>query len=295
VSRTILSSAALLVCACTLAWTPTASAAGAPSEAGVRAQAGTANKAGTQASTANETGTRAQAGAAHTVELTAAFSPERLGAGTTIRFGLRISTPAGRAPSPVTALEVLLPAGLSIATSDLGLETCGPSELEQDGLAGCPPDSLMGRGSAAAEVPFGASFVTEQAPIAVLSGPLQDGHPQLLFFAEGEYPVLANIMFAALVLSAKAPFGGLLSTTPPLIPSVPNGPDVALVRLATTIGAKGITYYEHAHDRTIAFHPRGIVLPRNCPRGGFAFAVHLGFQDGTQAGAGAVVPCPRGG
>jgi hypothetical protein len=192
-------------------------------------------------------------------------------------------------------MEVLLPAGLGIATSDLGLETCSPSRLEHEGLAGCPPDSLMGRGSAAAEVPFGSAFVTEQAPITLFSGPLREGHPQLLFFASGEYPVLADIIFAALVLPAKAPFGGLLRTRPPLVPSVPEGPDVALVALATTIGAQGITYYEHAKGRTISFHPRGILLPQSCPRGGFAFAAHLTFQDATQASASATVRCPRGG
>jgi hypothetical protein len=226
------------------------------------------------------------------VRLSAAFSPERLGAGTTIRFGLQISTPAGRAPSAVTELQLLLPTGLSIATSDLGLETCLPSKLERSGLAGCPANSLMGRGSAAAEVPFGTAFVTERAPLTLFSGPLQDGHPQLLFFASGELPVLADIIFAALVLPAHAPFGGLLNITPPLVPSVPEGPDVALVRLQTTIGAKGITYYERVKGKTISFHPRSILLPKSCPRGGFAFAAHLTFQDATYASAGTVVPCP---
>jgi hypothetical protein len=228
------------------------------------------------------------------VKLTASFSPEHLGAGTTIGFGLRVSTPAGNAPSPVTDIELLLPPGLGISTSDLGLETCAPSRLEREGLAGCPPDSLMGRGSAAAEVPFGSAFVTEQAPLELFSGPLQDGHPQLLFFASGEYPVLANLIFGALVLPAKAPFGGLLNTTLPLVPSVPEGPDVALVRLQTTIGPSHITYYEHVDGKTVSFHPRGILLPGSCPRGGFAFAARLIFQDGTGAGARTVIPCPRG-
>jgi hypothetical protein len=267
--RTLLCTAALCICACTSAWW----AGGSSSEA-VAAQAQTRE--------------------AHTVRLTAAFSPERLGAGTTIRFGLQVATPAGRAPSAVTDIELLLPPGLGIVTSDLGLETCVPSKLEHEGLAGCPPDSLMGRGSAAAEVPFGSAFVTERAPITLFSGPLQDGHPQLLFFADGEYPVLANIIFGALVLPAQAPFGGLLNATLPLLPSVPEGPDVALVRLQTTIGAKGITYYERVNGKTISFHPRGILLPRSCPRGGFPFAAHLTFQDATHASAGAVVPCPQG-
>jgi hypothetical protein len=241
----------------------------------------------------SRTATAAQPAQAHTVSLTATFSPEHLGAGTTIRIGFAISTPAGRAPSPVTDVELLLPHGLSIATSDLGLETCQPAALEANGLAGCPTNSLMGRGSAAAQVPFGVASVTENAPIELFSGPLQEGHPQLLFFAEGEYPVLADIIFGALVLPAQAPFGGALNATLPLVPSVTDGPDVALVRLQTTIGAKGIVYTEHVKGKTIEFRPRGIVLPAICPHGGFAFAVHLTFQDATHASTATVVSCPR--
>jgi hypothetical protein len=227
------------------------------------------------------------------VRLTASLSPEWLGAETTIRVGFQIATPAGRMPTPVTEVQLLLPPGLSIATSDLGLETCVPSQLEHHGLAGCPHNSLMGRGSALAAVPFGSAFVTEPALVTLFSGPVKDGHPQLLFLASGELPVLADLVFAALVLPAKAPFGGLLKTTLPLVPSVPNGPDVALIRLQTTIGAKGITYYERVKGKTISFRPRGILLPKSCPPGGFAFAARLTFQDATHASAGAVVRCPR--
>ena len=234
-----------------------------------------------------------QSSQAHTVSLTATFTPERLGAGTTIRVGFGIATPPGRAPSPVTDVELLLPPGLAIASSDLGLETCEPAKLESEGFAGCPPDSLMGRASAAAEVPFGSGFVTERAPIRLFWGPLQEGHPQLLFFAEGEAPVLANIIFGALVLPAPAPFGGALNARLPLVPSVRGGPDVALVHLETTIGAKGIVYTEHSKGKTIHFRPRGIVLPGSCPHGGFSFAARLSFQDATQASATTVVKCPR--
>jgi len=247
-----------------------------------------------QAATAPQPTQATQPPRAHTVSLTATFTPKRLGAGTTIRIGFQISTPPGRAPSPLTDIELLLPSGLSIATSDLGLETCQRSQLEENGLAGCPPDSLMGRGSAAAQVPFGLASVTEKAPIDLFSGPLQEGHPQLLFFAEGEYPVLADIIFGALVLPAQAPFGGMLNAHLPLVPSVTDGPDVALTTLQTTIGAKGITYTERVKGKTIRFRPRGIVLPKSCPRGGFAFAAHLSFQDSTHASAATSVPCPRG-
>jgi hypothetical protein len=107
--------------------------------------------------------------------------------------------------------------------------------------------------------------------------------------------VLANIIFGALVLPAQAPFGGTLNATLPLVPSVTDGPDVALVRLQTTIGAKGIVYSERVKGKTIDFRPRGIILPKSCPRGGWLFAAHLTFQDATHASATTAVPCPRGG
>lgn len=193
----------------------------------------------------------------------------------------------------MTDVQLLLPPGLSIASSDLGLETCIASQLERDGLAGCPPDSLMGRGSALSEVRFGSEFVTEPAQVTLFSGPLQNGHLQLLFLASGELPVLTDLVFGALVLPAQAPFGGLIDTTLPLVPGIRGGPDMALVRLQTTIGAKGITYYERAKGKTISFRPRSLVLPRSCPRGGFAFAANLSFQDGTHSSAATSVPCPR--
>lgn len=228
----------------------------------------------------------------HTVSLTAGFAPERLGAPTTIDFALRIATQPGSALSPLTELQVLLPRGLSIATSDLGLETCKLAALESEGIAGCPPDSLMGRGSADAEVRFGSTSVTEQALIKLFSGPVLEGHPQLLIAAEGEFPVLASILFTALVLPAPAPYGGMIQANPPLVPGLPGDPDVAVVSLSTTIGGRGITYVERVKGRTIRFHPRSVLLPPHCPRGGFLFAANLTFQDATQASARTRVPCP---
>ena len=57
------------------------------------------------------------------------------------------------------------------------------------------------------------------------------------------------------MLPAQAPFGGVIDTTLPIVPSVRGGPDMALVRLQTTIGAKGITYYERVKGKTISFRP----------------------------------------
>lgn len=201
------------------------------------------------------------------MKLSVSFSPERLGAGTTVSLGFQISTASGQAPSPLTAIELLYPGNLGIASSSLGLETCSPNSLERSGLAGCPANSLMGRGSALVSVPFGPRTLLEQARITLLSGPVQNGRLGLLFFASGEIPVLANLVFPGIVLPAPAPFGGLLDATLPLVPSVPGGPDAAVVRLQTTIGPSHITYYERVKGKIVGFHPRGILLPKSCPRG----------------------------
>jgi hypothetical protein len=227
------------------------------------------------------------------LELTASFTPKRLGVGTTVRLGVDVLKPVGAAPSPPTQMKLLLPAGLSIATSDLGLDTCSLPQLESEGLLGCPTNSLMGHGTAVAEVPFGSHFVLEQTRVTLFSGPLQDGHPKLLFLASGEYPVLADIAFAASVLPAGKQFGGMLDTTLPLIPGVPHGPNVALVGFRMTIGPSGITYYDTSKGRRVGFHPRGITVPLSCPHGGFPFAVKMTFQDGGSASRETRVPCPR--
>lgn len=231
--------------------------------------------------------------AAPTVRLTASFSPDRLGAGTTIKVGFRVAYPRGDPPLAATRLQLFLPPGLGIATSELGLQNCLLSQLVQEGRAGCPTNSLMGHGSAVTAVPFGSRFVIERTGIALFSGPLKDGNPQLLFVAVGEYPVIAEVIFGALVLPAGPRFGGLIDTTLPLVPSVPDGPDVALLGLETTIGPAGITYHENVGGRIVSFRPRGILMPRSCPRGGFPFAVRLSFSDGSSAGANAAVACPR--
>jgi hypothetical protein len=233
------------------------------------------------------------AAAAPSVKLAASFSPERLGAGTTIQVGFHVAYPSGEAPLAATGIQFFLPPGLGIATSELGLQNCLPAQLEQLGRAACPSNSLMGHGSAITAVPFGSRFVTERTGVTLFSGPVQNGDPQLLFVAVGEYPVIAEVTFSALVLPAGPRFGGLIETKLPLVPSVPYGPDIALLGLQTTIGPAGIVYHEDIGGRTVSFHPRGILLPKRCPRGGFPFAVRLSFSDGDGAGARTVVPCPH--
>ncbi len=151
----------------------------------------------------------------------------------------------------------------------------------------------MGYGSGLVEVPFGPTIVYEQVRLTTFMAPLREGNLGLLFFADGETPVSAELIFHGVVLPSKAPFGGDLATSVPLVPTLPGAFDAALARFDTTLGPERITYWEYSKGRYIPYHPRGIVLPRTCPRGGFPFAASLAFYGGAHANAHAVVPCPR--
>jgi hypothetical protein len=235
-----------------------------------------------------------QDAAAPSVHLTAALTPEHLGGGTTIHFSFTITPPFGQLPSPPVRIDLLYPANLGIATSGLGLSTCQTPRLEADGPSGCPPNSIMGYGSGLVEVPFGPLVLHELTHVVTFMAPLREGHLSLLFYADGESPVSAQLVFPGVVLPAPTPFGGDLATEVPLVPSLPEAPDAALVRLNTTLGPSHVTYYEFARGRSVPYHPRGIRLPRSCPSGGFRFGAELTFQDEAHASAAARVPCPRG-
>jgi hypothetical protein len=228
-----------------------------------------------------------------TAKLNAALSPERLGQGTTIVFGFTIATTTGQVPSPLTALDLYYPANLGIATSGLGLETCSAATLEADGPEGCPSQSQMGYGKGLIEIPFGPQVLKEPAQTMIFMARIQEGHIGLLFYANGHYPVSAQIVFHGLVLPASSPFGGDLATTFPLVPTLPGAPNAAVVRLHSTIGPLHLIYYEHTRGKYKPYHPRGIVLPRTCPRGGFHFEAAFAFEDGTHTSASTAVPCPR--
>jgi len=234
----------------------------------------------------------AGAGASQSVKLSVGLNPEHLGGGTTIEFGFRVAIPRGQAPSPLSAVDLLYPANIGLVTSGLGLATCAPATLEANGPEGCPANALMGRGSAVVEIPLGRHTITETGEITTWMGPLQNGRLSLLFFAEGRAPVSAQLIFPGLVLDASAPFGGRLATQIPEIPSFPEAPDAAIVKMQATIGPKGIVYFQHVGHRRVGYQPNGIVLPKRCPRGGFAFAAGFAFLDGSHAHARATVPCP---
>jgi hypothetical protein len=235
----------------------------------------------------------AQAAASPSVTLTATFSPERLGQGTTLGFGFNITEASGRVPPPLTELDVRYPANVGVATSGLGIATCTAAVLEASGPEGCPADSRMGYGSALAEIPIGPEIIHESGEVSLIRGPEQNRHTALLFYAKGISPVDARVVFPGLLLPSAAPFGGLVRIDVPLVPSLPEAPDVSVVSARSTIGPQHLTYYERVHGKLVAYNPEGILLPHRCPRGGFPFAAAFTFLDGSHATARTTVPCPR--
>jgi len=226
--------------------------------------------------------------------LHASFSPDRAGAPTTITFGFHLATVEGTAPPPLTNIDLRMPAGINYTTTTLGLATCQPATLIARGLAGCPPNSRLGYGDARVEVPFGTGAGHEIPEVQAVAGPSPKGNLVVLFYANGLYPVDAQVAFSGELLPDSGRFGSQLQTTVPLVASVPGGPDVSVVSVTSTIGPSHLLYYRRSHGHRVAFHPRGVSVPERCPHGGFPFFAEFTFVDGSQTSAQSTVPCPSG-
>jgi hypothetical protein len=237
-------------------------------------------------------GAPAGAWAAETTRLNVAFNPYKLGADTTISSTFEISTTNGQLPSPPTKFNLQFPASLVFSTSGLGLSICNSATLETEGVSGCPPDSVIGLGSALVEVPVGPEPVQEKSQLTVLKGPPQGEQAGVLIYADGETPVSAQVLFQGSMLESSRTFGELLETNLPLIPSVPGAGDALVLETKLSIGSVGLTYYENEHSHTMPYHPRGIEVPEKCPSGGFQFGLTMQFADGSTVVAKHTIPCP---
>jgi hypothetical protein len=232
--------------------------------------------------------------ASETVKLEASFTPDRPGASTTIGFGFQIAAPGGQAPSPLTHVDLRLPPGIDYLTSSLGLAVCEPAVLIALGPEGCSPNSRIGFGSALVEVPLGSGGGEETPSIEAFMGPPgPNGDLVIVFYADGRTPVNAEVVFEGQLIPGFGSLSsGSLNNAVPLVPGVPEGPDVSIRSVQTTIGPGGLLYTKRVHGRTVHFHPRGVDVPEHCPRGGFRFEAQFSFADGTTATARSIAPCP---
>jgi hypothetical protein len=232
------------------------------------------------------------AGAAQVARLHVALVPERLGQGTTIEFGFQIAATGGGVPAPARRIELRYPAHVGIVTSGLGVASCTQAVLEELGQLGCPSRSLMGYGEATGEAEIGDEILQEAGDTAVFMAPLANESINVAFYVNGENPLEDRLIFPGLLLPASPPYGGNLEISVPLLATYPEGPDIALVKLRSTIGPLGVTYYERIHHEFVPYRPSGIILPSLCPSGGFPFAVTVTFANGTTTTSKTRVGCP---
>jgi hypothetical protein len=230
-----------------------------------------------------------------TAQLRASFTPYRLAHRATLQFEFAFSAPPGNVPPPLIEMQLRYPRGLNFFLNDLGIRRCAEPVLEDSGPAGCPRDSVMGYGVVRTGIVLGGTPVEESSPITILRAPEREGHLALLFFAEGTQPVVTNVIFSGVLLSAREPFGGKVQIGVPLVETLPGAPYVSVLHLHATIGPEHLTYYHNVSGVSLAFKPQGILLPPSCPRASFPFAAIFSFSDGTHASASTTVPCPASG
>jgi hypothetical protein len=225
----------------------------------------------------------------------AGFAPNELGAYSTIELAFHLYRPGGALPPPLTGIEFLLPTGVSLTTSKLGLDVCEDATIENAGSEGCLPDSVMGYGSASMIAPTEVEGILEPAGVTILEAPAVDRHTTLLFDVSGGSPVIAQVVVTGQMLEASEPFGANLSTTFPITPGLPGEKDVSVISMDAGIGSKGVTYYNFVHGKRVPYTPQGVVIPSRCPAGGFPFQARFHFADGSSESMSTASPCPRGG
>jgi hypothetical protein len=229
--------------------------------------------------------------AAQKVDLFASFDPNHPGVSTTITFGFDIASTDGQVPSPLSGVDLHLPGGIGLARNTLGTAICEPIYLYTHGPNGCPSNSEVGFGTALAEVPYGPLAVHEQASVHAYRGASEAEHLTILFFVEGSTPVFASLVFPGQLLEDSNPFSGRINTQVPLVPSLPGGPNVSVVRFQSTFGPKNLVYVREANGELEDFHPRGVTIPSRCPPGGYPFAGDFSFEDNSHVTVHTSVPC----
>ena len=114
------------------------------------------------------------------------FTPYRLGAATNLSAEAMFGLP-GTIPTPVTNVVGYGPSGLTVNVH--GTAICERRLLEQEGPAGCPPDSRLGFGGGTALVALGRQVVKSSFTLDFFLGPREAGHLSFLIYVEADSPV----------------------------------------------------------------------------------------------------------
>jgi hypothetical protein len=231
--------------------------------------------------------------AEETVTITeAGFSPNALGAPTNAFGRATIGSTDLPVPSPITHVEVLGPAGVTLGLEGTGI--CNQEKLEQLGPQACPTDSKAGFGGGEGVYELAHEIVEEEYTLDFFLSDNQPGHVAMLIFLKGSSPVSIEIVFTATVIKGPPPYGLGFSVNVPLIKVLPEASDASAKTAFLTLGAHNVAYYKKVHGKRKLVHVKGIVLPKHCPHGGWPVASRFSFQDGSTVLAKRTVPCPKG-
>lgn len=209
---------------------------------------------------------------------------------------LRLHLDVSRLRAPVTDLRILMPRGLDLATSGLGLADCRipatdfASVIFPGDLPRCPPNSLLGTGTVGAAIWLDRDDrISASGAISLFAASEQAGAPGVTALVVARNPVRAQLAYAGGLFAARSSFGVGIEIAVPPIPHPPLDAAIGLQDIRFTIGGSGLRYLG---PRRRHYRPRGLVLPTRCPRHGFPFRADLRFADGTRRVASARAPCP---
>ena len=237
-------------------------------------------------------GAATAAQAEETVTITkAGFSPDLLGVPTNVFGSATIGSTNLPVPSPITHINVMGPAGLTLNLEGTG--TCTAAILENTGPQACPADSKAGFGGGEGAYEIAHEIIHENFTVDFFLGNNKPGHVELLIYLNGATPVSIQLVFTAPVIQEPKPYGLGFSLNVPLIKVLPEASDASAISAFFTAGAKNVAYFKKVHGKKKLFHVKGIITPKTCPHGGWPAASQISFEDGSTVTSKTTIPCPK--
>jgi hypothetical protein len=235
----------------------------------------------------------AVAWAEESLTIKASFSPDKLGAPTTLSASATFGSTTGGPQSPVTKVTAYGPAGMSVDVRGAGTCTATVAKLEEVGPSACPADSRIGFGRGTALMELAKEIIRGPFTLDFFLAPSEHGHLVMLVYASAVTPASVQLVLVAREVPAPKPYGFGISYKIPIIPNLPGATLGWEEQVLLTFGSTNVAYYKTVHGKRKLFHVRGIVVPKKCPRGGFPVEGQVEFADGATSTAKSTIPCPR--
>jgi hypothetical protein len=235
----------------------------------------------------------AVAWASESVTINASFTPNKLGASTSLTATAKFdSTTAGPQP-PVTSVTAYGPSGMSVDTRGAGTCTASATKLQEAGPAACPANSRVGFGKGVGLFELAGEFVPGPFTLEFFLAPRENGHLVMLVYVEASTPASEQFVLLAKEVHAPKPYGFGITFDVPIIPGLPGAALGWVQHITLTFGAKNVAYYRTVKGKRTLVHVKGVSVPRACPRGGFPIEARIGFADGTTTTVNPTIPCPH--